>query len=610
VAERIRVAFVKFGGLASGGTERWLQMMAANLARDRFRVDYFYCDAAPYVGSDFVHPDTDADREDYMRQAGVNLVRFEVGAKDVTTPTHEWLDTDFWDLFDEDEYDFVQTAKAGPAEYPYYRMRLPVVEYLTLSAGVDKSPNIALSINLSQWQRRQWVLAGGDVRRTDVIYVPVEPPASEFDLRAELGIPDDDQVMGFHQRAQEEIFSPIPLEAFARVASPTRHFALFGGARRYREQAQALGLENVHFLDHRSSTMTDHRGASERISRFLNTLDVFAHGRADGETFGAVLAEAMMHGRPCLSHRSEVANAQPETMGPAGLFAVDVDDYAEKLELLLTDHDLAARLAAKARPHAERYYSLPSCVQRLEAGYERVLGRPGAASVESRPLAYGQSELGFLVAGDLDDPAGLARHVVCGNVPDEAPNRFVQRALGPRSRFDQLGAPSSLLWMSAAHQSASVTMHLLESEQLTEVTVDAELNNWERRLRVTHVGRPEELDADDVAGADLAVVDSSRWAAALVGALLGRTTGPPVLVRAREAAPLSPLQDLGYRRHAIGKWTLLAHPERHSGALDALAAWRGEWRRLRIERIRCRVKEQLARVRSVAAALLRSRLRT
>jgi hypothetical protein len=608
VADRVRVAFVKFGGLASGGTERWLQMMAANLSRERFSVDYFYCDTAPYVGSDFVHPDTDADREDYMRRAGVNLIRFEVGAKDVTTPTHEWLDTNFWGLFDQDAYDFVQTAKAGPAEYPYYRMRLPVVEYLTLSAGVDRSPNIALSINLSQWQRRQWVLAGGDVSKTDVIYVPAEPPASALDLRTELGIPVEDQVIGFHQRAQEEIFSPVPLEAFARVASPTRHFALLGGAQRYREQALALGLENVHFLDHRDASMTDHRGASERISRFLNTLDVFAHGRADGETFGAVLAEAMMHGRPCLSHRSEVANAQPETMGPAGLFALDGDDYAEKLDLLLTDHDLAARLAAKARPHAERYYSLPSCVQRLEAAYDRVMGRPGAASI-GRPLPYGQSELGFLVAGDVDDPAGLARHVVCGSVPDEEPNRFVQRALGPGARFVQLGAPSSLLWMSAAHVTATVTMYVSDRQQLAEVALDAELNNWEPRLRVTQVGGPEELDGDDVAVADLAVVDASGWGAALVSGVSDRTAGPPVLVLAREAAALSALGDLGYQQHAIGKWALFAHPERHRGALDALAAWRGEWRRLRIERIRRRVEERVQQARRVAVALLRIRLR-
>ena len=37
-----------------------------------------------------------------MRQAGVNIIEFSVGAKDVTTLTHDWVDTDFWDRFDPD----------------------------------------------------------------------------------------------------------------------------------------------------------------------------------------------------------------------------------------------------------------------------------------------------------------------------------------------------------------------------------------------------------------------------------------------------------------------------------------------------------------------------
>src|SRR4051794_6576369 len=92
---RIRIGFVKFGGLAPGGTEKFLQTIAANLPRDRFDVDYFYCDSAPYIGSDHVHATTDPDRLHYMREHGVNLIKFHVGAKDLRTPTHDWVSTDF-----------------------------------------------------------------------------------------------------------------------------------------------------------------------------------------------------------------------------------------------------------------------------------------------------------------------------------------------------------------------------------------------------------------------------------------------------------------------------------------------------------------------------------
>jgi hypothetical protein len=451
----IRIAFVKFGGLSAGGTERWLQMMAANLSVERFAVDYLYCDAAPYIGGDFKHPDTDPDRLAYMEAAGVNLVKFHVGAKDITTPTHEWVDTDFWDVFDRSAYDFVQTAKAGPAEYPYYKMDLPVVEYVTLTAGVDKSRNLALSIHLSQWQRREWAANGGDLAKSDVIPIPAEPPASSEDLREELGIPAGALVAGFHQRAQDEIFSPIPLDAFARVARHgERWFAIMGGSSKYRDQAASLGLDNVVFVDH--------SGGAERISRFLNTLDVFAHGRADGETFGTVFAEAMMHGKPCISHRSAIANAQPETIGPAGLFALGVDDYEAKLDALLSDSALRGRLAAKARPHAERYYSLESIVAQLEQVYARVAGR-SAGPAHERPIPYRQSDLGFLVAGDLED---------------ERAADVLPFLLKPGMVYEEVESAGSTLALMAAHLGSRV--HLDGDSEAMRASV--QLNNWEDRV--------------------------------------------------------------------------------------------------------------------------------
>ena len=46
----IKVAFIKFGGMANGGTEKVLQTIASELPKDEFDVDFFYCDSAPYIG--------------------------------------------------------------------------------------------------------------------------------------------------------------------------------------------------------------------------------------------------------------------------------------------------------------------------------------------------------------------------------------------------------------------------------------------------------------------------------------------------------------------------------------------------------------------------------
>ncbi len=373
-----RIAFVKFGGLSAGGTERWLQLMASNLPQDEFQVDYYYCGTAPYIGSDYRHADTDPDRLAYMKESGIRLIEFKVGAKDITKPTHDWVDTNFWQLFDESQYDFVQTAKAGPKEYPYYLIKKPVVEFVTLSAGVDFSRNIAWTIHLSQWQQAQWGRSGGNLLRSSVIPIPANPPVSTFNLRPELGIPANALVAGFHQRPDDNIASPIPLNAFKASPSENSWFVLMGGGESYRRQARELGLERVRFIPASAN--------GERISMFLNTLDVFVHGRKDGETFGTVFAEAMMHGKPCLSHRSGIADAHAETMGPGGFFAKNENEYARFLSDLLADPNLRENLGRKGKEHAERYYSLAGCVSQLTFLYRQLLSDP---RLENRVSRFG-----------------------------------------------------------------------------------------------------------------------------------------------------------------------------------------------------------------------------
>ena len=75
---KTRIAFIKFGGMAFGGTEKVLQTIASELPKSRYIVDYFYCDSAPYLGSDYQHIDTDIRRIEYCQEHGVNLIKFNV----------------------------------------------------------------------------------------------------------------------------------------------------------------------------------------------------------------------------------------------------------------------------------------------------------------------------------------------------------------------------------------------------------------------------------------------------------------------------------------------------------------------------------------------------
>lgn len=477
---RIRVAFVKFGGLSAGGTERWLQMMAANLPVSRFEVTYYFCDSAPYLGSDYVHAGTDPHRRRYLEDAGVELVEFHVGAKDVRTPDHRWVDTDFWEVFRPEDHDLVQTAKAR-VEYPYHLLDMPVVEYVTLRGPVDPSRNIIHSIHLSEWQRGFWVRSGGKIENSSVIPIPALPPATDLDLRTSLGIDPGTVVAGFHQRDDGLIASEIPLEAFSRIRRPGWRFVVMGGGTPYRHQAEELGSAGIDLLPHTADAVA--------ISQFLNTLDVFAHGRWDGETFGTVFAEAMVHGTPCLSHASATGNnAQVETMGPAGLFAADTPEYAQYLERLMSDGELRQRLGSAGRAHAIEYYSLESAVAELAALYEHVLEgeqRP----FRRRALPYGHlADLGVLYAGRMDS-SEAARCVLLGGTPEPRATYAVTEALSRvAGRLVDVGAGDglhTLVALKAGPDRLRAVAYEGDSADRANLAASVAVNGWAHRATVS-----------------------------------------------------------------------------------------------------------------------------
>jgi FkbM family methyltransferase len=489
---KIRIAFVKFGGLSSGGTERWLQMMAANLPKKEFDIDYYYCDAAPYIGTEYKHANTDPMRLAYMRDHDVNMIKFHVQAKDVRLPTHDWVGSDFWNIFDCNKYDFVQTAKAGPPEYPYYKLNLPVIEFVALGVGVDTSQNIACSIHLSQWQRARWCGLGGELSKSKVISIPANKPSTFENLRIHLGIPENAIVAGFHQRNDDAIYSQIPLTAFSKLVNDNRHFIIMGGGQSYVDQAKILNLKNIHFLPH--------SGDDVKISLFLNTLDIFAHGRKDGETFGTVFAEAMMHGKPCLSHRSNIANAQPETMGPGGLFADDEIDYKQKLDLLFSKSDLREMLGNKGKEHAIEHYSMNTCVGKLSSIYKQIAPNTvdelmSIVGVEDIP--YGVTDIGFLLAGEVSKTDNISYCVVTGGCPKEF-CIYVMRYFFPRIKsFVDVGVDIGLYcWLAAYEGNDEIQIHLYrpQKKSIKFLKKTIKLNNWEKKVHIHNCTLENKVD--------------------------------------------------------------------------------------------------------------------
>lgn len=357
---KINIAFIKYGGLSAGGSERWLQYIAGNLDKNLFNIDYFYCDASPYLGSDYKHPDTDKNRLDYLRSKNINLIKFNVTYKDIRHPYHIWKKTNFWEKFKVQNYNFVQTVKAGHKEYPYYKIKLPIIEYVTLDAGIDRSSNIYHSFHLSNWQRNKWIQNKGIKEKSSVVHIPAFKHTNE-NLRKELSIEDNAIILGFHQRNDDNIFSKIPLNVFKDIFCENLYFILLGGSSKYREQAKKLNLKNIIFLQHNSD--------EKYISKFLNTLDIYTHGRFDGETFGTCIAEAMMHSLPCVSHFSNIANGHIETIKDGGKVVESISEYCDYVNLLISNPTYMQSIGKKASQIAYENYDLKSVINKIENFY-------------------------------------------------------------------------------------------------------------------------------------------------------------------------------------------------------------------------------------------------
>ena len=360
---RIRIAFIKYGGLSAGGTEKFLQTIAANLDRNEFDVTYFYCGSSPYIGSDFVHPDTDPIREKYLLEAGIKLVKFEVSAKNLMNKYHSWEGTDFWEIFNEDDFDIIQTGRAGHPEYPFHLInKTPIIDSIHLNAGVDNQKNIAKVMLLGEWSLREWVKNGGDRRRAVVVSHPIE--ASISPPRVRSSISTDPVIFGFHQRISDEIYSEIPLEAFSRLEKDKAIFRIMGGSSLYRDQALRLGLKNVEFIDF----------SSERaeIENFLNGIDVYAHGRKDGEINSTAIAEALRHGKPIISHLSKVNNGHIECIGPAGKVVNSTHEYEKEMNRYLENPGIFENSALTSLNQFKNRYELNEQIRKISSIYRTV----------------------------------------------------------------------------------------------------------------------------------------------------------------------------------------------------------------------------------------------
>lgn len=250
------------------------------------------------------------------------------------------VSTNFAEKVKEIGFDIILFTRSGYFEWPFDQRLAPLQVEISVFDAVDNSPYLDRSIAISHKVNER-----KGYKSDCVIYYPIPKPNLAYGgLRNTLQIPSNHIVLGRIGRPTE--FSPIALEAFKRLQPIDATYLIVAPAPEAVQYVSQNEIPNVIFLP---ATNDDHW-----IGQFHNSIDIFAHYREGGESFGAALAESMSYGNPVVSHYSGF-NAQEEIIADGGYVVNTVDEYAQCLKILIDDYDVWEDISNKAAKRAKDF---------------------------------------------------------------------------------------------------------------------------------------------------------------------------------------------------------------------------------------------------------------
>jgi len=361
----INISVVMYGGLSYGGAHKQIIRLICLLDKERFNITYFWCAPGRDKGSTFQWPDMDYSNITRMERSGITVIEFFASGRDIRSRYHKWLDTDFMKKYYSVKTDIILTAKSGHPEYPFILLNKPIVEYNIFGLN-DSTPSLAFSALSSEWVYNLWQSKSGN-KRGRVIYPGVPETIKNVGLREAHGMNHSKVVLGFHQRADDNIYGEHALRAAAIAKKSVQKdisVVVMGGSDKYKELAKLLCLD-VAFIPV-TKEWAD-------ISNFLSTLDIYVHSGGAGETLCIAIQEAMMHGLPVITMEiPEKANGQIGTLGDCGIVTRNIEEYADAIRQLSDNVDARRALGKRARAYAIKNYSLKAWKEEFESVFTAI----------------------------------------------------------------------------------------------------------------------------------------------------------------------------------------------------------------------------------------------
>lgn len=300
------ILFYHKSGLSFGGTEKFLQIIAKHINKEKYKIYYAYSSI-----SDLRHGHNKIDgRKYYLENQKIELIDFSFSKKQDKYPyILEDTSPSFYQILEDKNINLIITAGSGYSEFPFNIVRDTPIIMLNIFGSPSAQKNIIEHVCISK-EVQSKILPVVPKNKTSVMYIPSEPPAFKIEkinkIKERFNIAETDFVFGRIGRASDDIFDPIGIDAFADVVKeyPNSHYLIMSTPPIIKKIVTERNIPNVHFLEASSD--------EEDVWAFHNTIDVLAHFRNDGESCGLNIIESMLCGNPIITHRSHIWNAHIE----------------------------------------------------------------------------------------------------------------------------------------------------------------------------------------------------------------------------------------------------------------------------------------------------------
>ena len=242
------------------------------------------------------------------------------------------------------------------------RSQARLVMETNVFSRVDDSPArhlVDVHLQLSKWCLWKWSQWGRGLRPAPVgVVLPYIVRADNFirvddgqanSFRSQHNIPPTAPLLGRVGQPLSAKWSPKIFDVFSRILEhkPETHLVLVGMPESLQKQ-----YNNLPERIRRNIRLLDFLYGDEELSKCYSALDLFLHIAQIGESFGMVLAEAMMCQCPVVTLSTPMKdNSQVEVVGhlKGGIVASDLDGVVKGVLMLLNDRQLSLSIKSQCR---------------------------------------------------------------------------------------------------------------------------------------------------------------------------------------------------------------------------------------------------------------------